>query len=137
MVPVNIADQAQQLSDLFRQLSMSLDQYRAANAAALSAGQRQQLADNAQHLDDFAEQFTGQAIQATVTSIQGNIKNIIAATQDAQKAIKKAALIEKVASIAAAAVALGAGIATGNPETIASAADGLVSAIGGNGGGNA
>jgi hypothetical protein len=135
MQPVNTAAQAEQLSDLFRQLSMTLDQYRAANVAELSEEQRHQLADNAQHLDDFAEQFVGEAIEATIASIQGNINNIMAATKDAQQAFKTAAKIEKVASIAAAAVALGAAIASGNPGTIGSAVSGLASAVGVGGGG--
>ena len=131
--PIDTAGQADQLADLFLKLSMALDQYRADNLARLTPDQLHQLSDNAQHLDDFAMHFTVVAIGATLAGIQGEINTITRATADANQAIKTAAKIERVATIAAAAVALGAAIAAGNPGTIASAASGLVTAIGGSG----
>ncbi|MGO4885296.1 MAG: hypothetical protein ACLP59_31395 [Bryobacteraceae bacterium] len=133
MSPSDIATQASQLADLFMQLSMALDKYRAAHATELTSDERHQLADNAQHLDDFSEQFTAEAIGATLAGIQANVNNIIKATKDAQKAIKTVAAIEKVVAITSAAVALGASIASGNPGTIASAAGALAESVAGNG----
>jgi|HubBroStandDraft_1064217.scaffolds.fasta_scaffold312568_1 hypothetical protein len=121
MESVNPEAQADQLADLFRQLSVTLDEFRAAHMNLLSGDQSNQLADNAQRLDDFAEQFTGQAIAETLASIQGNINNITAAMKDAQRAVNAATKVERVASLAAAAIALGGSIAAGKFGTILSA----------------
>src|ERR1700689_163536 len=96
--PANPASQASELANQFLQLSMAVDQVRQANLTKLSPDDRQRLSDCAQHLDDFAMQFTAQSIAATLASIQANLKNIMGATADAQKAIKTANTIEKVAS---------------------------------------
>jgi hypothetical protein len=131
MSPDDTAAQARQLASQFLQLSMAVDRVRADKLTTLSQDDLHRLSDCAQHLDDFAMQFTAQAISATLASIQGSLANIMGATADAKKAIKTAKTIQNVASIAAAAVVLGAAIASGNPATIASAASGLVSSIGG------
>jgi hypothetical protein len=127
-IAIDPATQASQIADLFQKLSLGLDQYRAANTS-LSPEQRQQFATNAQRLAGYSEQFTADAIGATLAGIQDNVANLISATKDAQQAIKTAAKIEKVASIAAAAITLGASIATGNPATILTSVTGLVKAV--------
>jgi hypothetical protein len=130
MAPNDTADQARQLAQLFLQLSMGVDQYRAAHPE-LDPDQRRQLADIAERLDDFSEQFSAQESAALLAGIQGNLANIVKATKDAQQAVKTIAKIERVIAITAAAVTLGAAIASGNPSTIASAASGLIDAIAG------
>ena len=129
-IPIDQAAQAGQIADFFEKLSLGLDQYRAANTAKLLPEQRQQLADNAQRLAGYSEQFTADAIAATLAKIQDNVANLINATKDAKQAIKTAAAIEKVASIAAAAITLGLSIASGNPGSIATSVTGLVTAVG-------
>lgn len=123
-------DQAAQLADLFLQLSMMVDHIRATDPD-LSDSDAQSLGTLARQLDELSDQLNAAAIANILQSIQPNITDIIQTTKNAQAAIKEAGKIQKVFSIAGAALTLAASFVAGNPSTILSAAAGLATAIGG------
>jgi hypothetical protein len=125
----DIAAQARELSILFLQLSMAVDQFRHDHFDELSATMRARLKDQAQHLDDLSDHFTAAAIGATLKLIQDDLDNIKNATRQARQAVATIQKIEKVASIVSAGVALGAAIFAGNPANIGSAVTALSGAI--------
>jgi hypothetical protein len=126
--PPNAKNQADQLSDLFLQLSMTLDQIRTTNP---DAPQAQSLGTISRQLDELSDQLNAAGIAQTLQNIQPNINNIIQVTKDAQNQVKTIKDIQKVFSIAGAALTLAASIVSGNPATIISAAAGVATAIGG------
>jgi hypothetical protein len=132
------AEQASQLADLFAQLSESVDQFRETNSASLSDTDLDNLVKTANQLEDLSDELTAQSIAATLDQVQDNVNNIIAATKDAQQAVKKIKKVQNVFAIAEAAAAVGAAIASGNIGTIGSSSADLFQAIaaatGGSGG---
>lgn len=121
--------QAAQLSDLFLQFSMALDQYR--SATDLSAADAQRLGTIARQLDELSDQLNAAAIGQILQNLQPNIDDIVATTKSAQEAIKKANEIQKVMNIAGAALCLASAVLTGNPQTVLSALGGVASAVAG------
>jgi len=122
-------NQAAQLADLFLQLSMTVDQVRA--KPGVSDAESQSLGTVARQLDELSEQLNAAAIAQILQGIQPEINRIIQTTKDAQQAIKTIGSIQKVFSIAGAALTLAAAFVAGNPTTILSAAAGVATAIGG------
>src|ERR1700733_3387547 len=118
-------NQAGQLSSLFLPLSMTLDQIRASTS---NTAQAQSLGTISRQLDELSDELNAAAIAQTLQSIQPNIANIIQITKDAQNQVKSINDIQKVFSIAGAALTLAASIVGGNPATILSAASGVVTA---------
>jgi hypothetical protein len=68
------------------------------------------LQDQQWTLMNYSSDFTSQAIMLTLDDLQGTLDNISSATARANKAIKTIALVNKVISIAASAMALAATI---------------------------
>jgi hypothetical protein len=132
------AEQASQLANLFLELSESVDQFRETNAASLSDDDLDSLVDTATQLREVSQQLNGESIAATLDQVQDNVNNIIAATKDAQQAVKKIKKVQNVFAIAEAAASLGAAIASGKIGTIGSSSADLFQAIatatGGSGG---
>jgi hypothetical protein len=129
LVPIDAAKEAGDLADLFNSLSQALDDFRLSLPPSTPQGQLGQLKDEAQALEDKAHFFTAQAIGATLQSIQPDLAKIKAATAEAAAQVAKLNTIEKVISIATAALALGASIASGNPGSIIATAEDLAQAV--------
>jgi hypothetical protein len=120
------------LSDEFLQMSVAIDQIRTTNRN-LSDADAQRLGTMEEQLDEVSGQLNAEAIAQILASIRPQLDSITQATQAANEALKKAQDIQKAFNIAAAAVALGGAILTGNLGTIAGAVGGVVSAVRGSG----
>jgi hypothetical protein len=124
---------AAQLSDLFLQFSMSIDQIRANNPNPASTGS-QSLGTIARQLDELSDELNAAAIGQILQNIQPNIDNIIQTTKAAQEAVKRANSIQKIFNIAGATLTLASSILSGNPSTIVSAVAGVATAVAGGAG---
>jgi uncharacterized phage infection (PIP) family protein YhgE len=131
-VPIDPADEAGQLADLFNNLSQALDDFRLADHdPPISTDQLARLKDEAQSLEDRAHYFTAQAIGATLQSIQPNLAKIKADTAQAEAQLGKLNDISKVITIATSVLSLGTAIAAGNPLSIVAAANALAETLAG------
>jgi uncharacterized phage infection (PIP) family protein YhgE len=128
--PIDPAAEADQLVDLFNNLSQALDAFRLADhVPPIATDELARLKDDAQALEDCAHYFTAQAIGATLQSIQPDLANIKAVTAQAKTQLGKLNDISKVISIGASALSLGTAIAAGNPASIAAAATALTQTL--------
>jgi hypothetical protein len=123
------AEQASQLANLFLELSESVDQFRETNAASLSDDELDSLVERATQLREISQQLNGESIAATLDQVQDNVNHIIAATKDAQQAVKKIKKVQNVFAIVSAATDLGAAIGSGKIATIGSSSADLFQAI--------
>jgi|HubBroStandDraft_3_1064219.scaffolds.fasta_scaffold51575_2 succinate dehydrogenase/fumarate reductase flavoprotein subunit len=123
------AEQASQLANLFLELSESVDQFRETNAASLSDDELDSLVERATQLREISQQLNGESIAATLDQVQDNVNHIIAATKDAQQAVKKIKKVQNVFAIVSAATDLGAAIGSGKIATIGSSSAALFQAI--------
>jgi hypothetical protein len=80
MPPIDAATEANNLANLFYGLSQALDDFRLNAPADTPPAQLAQLKAQAQALTDQAHHFTGQAIGATLASIQNDLADIKATT---------------------------------------------------------
>jgi hypothetical protein len=131
-VPVAIdpAAEANQMADLFNDLSQAVDDFRLSDLdPPLSTDQASRLKDEAQSMEDRAHYFTAEAIGATLQSIQPDLANIKAVTAEAKSQLNNLDDISKAISIATSALSLGTAIAAGNPMSIAAAATALAQTL--------
>jgi hypothetical protein len=124
---------AQDLANLYGDLSTAVSGFQEENQASLSAEEILNLNTIAQTLLNQSASFIGLAIQAKLAGMQDDLNNIVRTTQDAQKAVKHIKDIQKGIGIFTAAVTLGAAILTSNPGAIIGALGGLTTAIAGGG----
>lgn len=130
--PIDPASEAGQLADLFNSLSQAVTDFRLADhTPPISAADSASLKTKAEALEDLANSFIAQAIGATLQSIQSDLANIKAVTAQAKAQVGVLNDVSRVISIATSALSLGTAIASGNPLSIVSAANGLAQTVAG------
>jgi hypothetical protein len=125
------ADQAFELANEFHNLAVSVGNYRFDNWDDLTPTQRKRLEDLQWTLMNYSSDFIAQGISLTVDNLQGALNKLVNATSEANDAIKKIKVVNKVVAIATAATILGASIMSGNADGALKAGQDLVNAISG------
>lgn len=126
VTPIDPAAEANQLANLFYSLSQAVDDVRLGGTLTdATPADLGRLKDEAQALDDRAHYFTAQAIGATLQKIQPDLAKIKAITAQAKTQLGTLNTVSKAIGIATAGLGLGAAIATGDPASIAAAANTL------------
>jgi len=123
------ANQARDLAQVFREISVALGEYRFANWDSLTKTQRDIIEDTEWTLLNYSSDFVTQAVGLTLDDATASLKNIQEATKKAKQAVETITTIKKIVVIAGAVVKLGAAIATENPSAIASATEDLFSKV--------
>jgi hypothetical protein len=125
-LPMNAAEEAGELADLFNDLSQTVDEFRLADHdPPLTPDQLARLKDEAQALENRAQHFTAESIGATLESIQADLANIKNVTAEANAQLGHLNTVADVISIATSVLSLGTAIAAGNPGSIIAAAEAL------------
>jgi hypothetical protein len=122
------ANQARDLAQSFRSVSVSLGDYRFANWDSLTKAQRDAIEDAEWTLLNYSSDFVTQAVGLTLDDTKASLKNIQDTTTKAKKAVETIKTIKKVIVIAGAVIKLGAAIVSENPGVIAAAIGDLLSA---------
>jgi hypothetical protein len=128
-MPIDPVKQAEELAQIFFNLSNAVDDFRLRNFNALSPTEQQRLKDQAQALDTRGQQYTADALGAILQGIQPHLQNIKQATQSAQDALAHLNNVVKAITIVDAAVALVGSIVTGDLGSIGDNVQGLFQAI--------
>ena len=126
-------DQLTSIAEQFHDLSDSIGQFRLDrihDGAPLNDPGIVQLLGLQWSLSNTSSSFYIQAAQVTLADADSAASQITAATNDANAAIKKLSVIDKVVSIGSAAGALAAAIMTGDMDQIAAGAKGVLTAVG-------
>jgi hypothetical protein len=123
------ANQARDLAQSFRNVSVSLGEYRFANWDLLTKTQRDTIEDAEWTLLNYSSDFVTQAVGLTLDDAKASLKNIQDATAKAKQAVETIKTIKKVVVIAGAVIKLGAAIVCENPGLIASATGDLFNAV--------
>lgn len=123
------ANQARDLAQFFRSVSVALGEYRFANWDALTKDQRDTIEDAEWTLLNYSSDFITQAVGLTLDDAKGSLKNIQDATEKAKEAVETIKTIKKVIVISGAVIKLGAAIVSENPGLIASATGDLFNAV--------
>lgn len=123
------ANQARDLAQSFRDVSVALGEYRFANWDSLTKAQRDSIEDAEWTLLNYSSDFITQAVGITLDDANASLSNIQDVTAKAKKAMETINTIKKIVVIAGAVIQLGAAIVTKNPGVIASATRNLVSAV--------
>jgi hypothetical protein len=133
MTPIDPVKQAEELAQIFYNLSNAVDDFRLrpANYATLSPADQERLKGQAQALASRAQQCTADAMGAILRGIQAHLANIKQATQAAQDALGRLSDVAKGIAIVDSAVALVASIASGNLGSVGDSVQGLYQAISG------
>src|ERR1017187_1626046 len=116
-MPIDPVKQAEELAQIFFNLSNAVDDFRLRNFNALSPTEQQRLKDQAQALDTRGQQYTADASGAILQGIQPHLQNIKQATQSAQDALAHLNNVVKAITIVDAAVLVGS-IVTGDLGSI-------------------
>jgi len=122
-------DQARRLAASFAGLAAQVEAYRDSHVSELTNRQQAFLDDVAQALDDAQDKFVGIAIQETLDSIAGNVKQLEAVTQDAKHALNHLNSISEGLKIAAGLAGLAGAIVTADYGAIPSAIKGIADAV--------
>src|ERR1017187_8813224 len=117
-MPIDPVKQAEELAQIFFNLSNAGDDFRLRNFNALSPTGQQRLKDQAQALDTRGQQYTADALAAILQGIQPHLQNIKQATPSAQAALAHLNNVVKAITIVDAAVALVGSIVTGDLGSI-------------------
>jgi hypothetical protein len=128
-MPIDPVKQAEELAQIFFNLSNAVDEFRLSHYDALSPSQRQHLKEKAQALDTRGQQYTADALDAILQGIQPHLQNIKKATQDAQDALAHLNDVVKAITIVDSAVALVGSIVAGDLGSIGDNAQGLLTTI--------
>ncbi len=123
------ANQARDLAQAFRSVSVSLGEFRFANWDSLTKTQRDTIEDAEWTLLNYSSDFVTQAVGLTLDDAKASLKNIQDATAQAKKTVETIKNIKKVAVIAGIVIKLGAAIVTENPDLIATAIGDLLNAV--------
>lgn len=131
MMPIDPVKQAEDLAQIFFNLSNAVDAFRLSNYGALSPADQIRLKNQAQALDTRGQQYTADALGAILQGIQPHLANIKKATQDAQNALAHLNDVAKGLAIVDSAVALVGSIVAGDLGSIGDNVNGLYQAING------
>jgi hypothetical protein len=131
MMPINPAKQAEELAQVFFNLSNAVDAFRLSNYGTISPADQLRLKKQAQALDTRGQQCTADALGAILQGIQPHLARIKKATQDAQDALAHLNDVAKGIAIVDCAVALVGSIMEGDLGSIGDSVNGLYQVIGG------
>ena len=118
-------EEARELAELFRDLSVQLGDYRFSNWATLPSGERKNIEDAEWSLLNASSDFTTIAVGIELENLESDLKKIERATNKARRAIKIATTVKNVLKVATAAISLAGAIMSKNPESILTAAKDL------------
>ena len=113
------SQEALSLSKQFRDLSVSLGNYRFANWQKLTPTQRRDIEDEEWSLSMAASDMITKAVGLALDESKSSLKAIKKSVSKAKGAIKKLKKVKQIISIAAAVVGLGAAIVSKDPGSIA------------------
>lgn len=129
VMPIDSVKQAEELAQIFFDLSSAVDDFRIRNYSALTPAEQRQLKVQAQALDTRGQQYTADALGAILQGIQPHLRNIKQATQDAQDALADLNDVVKAITIVNSAVALVGSIVPGDLGSIGDNVQSLLQAI--------
>jgi hypothetical protein len=127
-MPTLSVDDIRQLAAGFHDLGVACGQYRFDNWKTLSPADQSKLEGLEWTLLNYSCDFSAEAMEQTLSYLASTLNDIKAATDQAEKAIKKIKTVDKVIKIAAAGAVLGAAIASLNPSGVADAVKGVYTA---------
>ena len=110
--------QARDLAETFRDLSVQLGDYRFANWATLTPQQRRDIEDSEWTLLNHSSDFITTAVGIQLNNLQSDLKQIEKATKKATQALKTATTVRNVLKVAAALVILAGAVASKDPQAI-------------------
>lgn len=122
------ATEAFELSKEFRDLSISLGNYRFANWQKLTSTQRRDLEDEEWSLLNSSSDMTTKAVGLALDESEINVKGIKKSVSTAKRAIKKLKKVGKVIHLATATVSLAAAVVSKDPGAIAKNAKSVLKA---------
>ena len=117
------------LAALFNDMADAVLAYRKQNGATLSDAETLQLTTQFGQLISSAETMEHLAVAGVLPGIATDVKDLQSASHGAIAALKTISDVQKIVTIAIAAVALGAAIAAPTPGTIAAALSVLVQGV--------
>jgi len=123
------ADDAKELARWFRELSVTLGNYRFSNWSKLSEEERAVIESKEWTLLNYSSDFITQAVWIILDDAQGSFEKLRQATAEAKKAISNIQTIKQVISIATSVIELAAAVMTKNPATIVTAIEHVINAV--------
>jgi len=118
--------QALEIAETFRDLSVALGDYRFKNWSKLTPGKRTQIENIEWTLLNYSSDFITTAVRINLDNLQSDLKAIKKSTADAKKAIRSINKIKDVINVATSVAVLGGAIASQNPSAILAAANDLI-----------
>lgn len=113
------SDDAFELSKQFRDLAISLGNYRFTNWQGLTANQRRDLEDEEWSLLNASSDMTTKAVGLALEESEINLQAVKSSVGKAKRAVKKLEKVGDVIKVATAAVGLAAAIVAKDPGAIA------------------
>ena len=127
-MPPLTSDDAFALSKSFRDLSVSIGDYRFAHWSTLNEADRTTLEDEEWSLLNSASDMITKAVGLTLDESQAGVSRLKSATASAQKAVKTLNDVRKIITVATASVGLAAAIVSKDPGAIAKNAKAVLDA---------
>ncbi len=129
MIMPDSGDQARKLAASFAGLAAQVEAYRDSHLSELTKKQQAFLDRVSQGLEDAHDKFVGIAIQETLDSIAGDVKQLDVVTDDAKRALNHLNSVSEGLKIAAGLADLSAAIVTADYGAIPSAIKGIADAV--------
>lgn len=114
-------DDAKELAKSFREISVSLGNYKFGNWSNLTEKDRSSIENMEWTLLNYSSDFITQAVGLLLDDATASLTNIQQATAKAKQAIAKIKTVKKVIVISTSVIELAAAIVTKNPVAIATA----------------
>ncbi len=128
MPPIS-KDQARDLARAFLNLSHTLGQYRFDHWDELGADRRKAVEDLEWSLQNTSSDLTTHAVGIALDDMDGDLKAIQAATDEAKTIVASIQGVTSLLTIATKALALGGAFIAQNPSAVAEAVGGLFEAV--------
>lgn len=122
-------EEARQLAKSFRDISVSLGDFRFDNWANLSEKERKTIEDTEWKLLNYSSDFTTQAVGLILDDAKGSLKSLQQAVAKAKESVAKIKVVKNIIIIAVSIMELGAAVAAKDPKTIASAINDVVKTV--------